>query len=239
MTDGAPRDPTDVPGDATTPRQDGPGPFTRAIDVVFAAVYDRALAGLERAGLADRRAALLAAANGRTLEIGAGTGANLAPLADRGTALTSLVLVEPVAPMRQRLAVRVADLRTALPDDTRIVAGTAAALPVPDASIDTVISTLVLCSVPDQQQALRELRRVLAPGGRLLLLEHVVGRGRLRRRQQLIDPLWRHVGRGCRLTRDTRSALVDAGFDVGQVEDWRLPGGGFASPTIVGSAVVS
>jgi len=208
-------------------------PFGRAYDRAFAAVYDPVLAGAERAGLRAARAGLLGSASGRTLEIGAGTGANLAHVP---ATVSSLVLVEPLAPMRSRLERRVDELRDRLPQDTAVVAGTAAALPVADASVDTLVSTLVLCSVPDLDAAVAELRRVVAPGGRLLLLEHVAGHGRTRRLQSSIDPVWRVVARGCRLTRDTRSALERGGFDTRDVTSWGLPGGGITGPAILGVA---
>lgn len=206
----------------------------RGYDRLFARVYDPVLAGPERAGLGRARDGLLADATGRVLEIGAGTGANLAHLPRSG--ITSLLLVEPSGPMRDRLERRVRAGRSHLPEDTRIVAGSAARLPVADASIDTVVSTLVLCSVPDLDAAVRELRRVLAPGGRLLLLEHVAGHGRTRRLQGVIDPGWRVVARGCRLVRDTRTALERGGFDTSDVADWRMPGGGVTGPALLGVA---
>ena len=204
----------------------------RGYDRLFARVYDPVLAGPERAGLGRARDGLLADATGRVLEIGAGTGANLAHLPRSG--ITSLLLVEPSGPMRDRLERRVRAGSSHLPEDTRIVAGSAARLPVADASIDTVVSTLVLCSVPDLDAAVRELRRVLTPGGRLLLLEHVAGHGRTRRLQGVIDPGWRVVARGCRLVRDTRTALERGGFDTSDVADWRLPGGGVTGPALLG-----
>jgi ubiquinone/menaquinone biosynthesis C-methylase UbiE len=205
----------------------------RVYDRAFAAVYDPVLAGAERAGLGDAREELLTSASGRTLEIGAGTGANLAHLP---AAVTSLVLVEPLAPMRSRLERRVAELRAQLPKDTAVVAGRAAELPVADASVDTLVSTLVLCSVEDLDAAVAELRRVVAPDGRLLLMEHVAGAGRTRRVQGLIDPAWRVVARGCRLVRDTRAALERGGFDTSAVVPWGLPGGGVTGPAILGVA---
>lgn len=205
----------------------------RGYDRVFAAAYDPVLAGPERAGLARAREALLAGAHGRVLEIGAGTGANLAHLpAD----LRSLTLVEPSEPMRRRLRTRLDALRDRLPEDTRVVDGHAAALPVEDASIDTVVSTLVLCSVPDLAAAVGELRRALAPGGRLLLIEHVGGHGGTALAQRVIDPVWRVAARGCRLVRDTRSALEAGGFDTRDVEDWLMPGGGVTGPALLGTA---
>jgi ubiquinone/menaquinone biosynthesis C-methylase UbiE len=214
-----------------------PTPFApagRLYDRAFAAVYDRILAGPERAGLGRAREALLADASGSMLEIGPGTGANLAHLPISG--ITSLVLVEPIAPMRARLERTAQKLRSKLPEDTRIVAGSADALPVTDASVDTLVSTLVLCSVPDIDAAVAELRRAVAPGGRLLLLEHVAGHGRTRTLQGLIDPAWRVIARGCRLVRDTRAALERGGFDTSAVIDWRLPGGGITGPALLGTA---
>ena len=206
----------------------------RAYDRGFAALYDRVLAGPERAGLADARAQLLADASGDVLEIGAGTGANLAHLP--AGSIGSLVLVEPSAPMRARLVERVEQRRDQLPTGTRIVDGSADRLPVADGAVDTLVSTLVLCSVPDVDAAVAELRRVVAPDGRLLLLEHVAGHGRIRRMQGMIDPAWRHVARGCRLVRDTRAALERGGFDTSEVEAWRLPGGGVTGPALRGTA---
>jgi SAM-dependent methyltransferase len=206
----------------------------RAYDRAFAAVYDRVLAGPERAGLGQARAELLRGASGAVLEIGAGTGANLAHLPTSG--ISSLVLIEPAAPMRARLERRVAAMRTGSGVDARVLPGSAEALPVPDASIDTLVSTLVLCSVDDIDVAVAELRRTIRPDGRLLLLEHVAGHGRTRRLQGLIDPAWRVVARGCRLVRDTRAALERGGFDTSEVGAWRMPGGGVTGPALLGTA---
>lgn len=211
----------------------------RAYDRLFAAAYDPVLAGPERAGLGRARAALLAGAQGRVLEIGAGTGANLAhlpPTDGPEDGIVSLVLVEPSAPMRARLERRVRDLAGRLPADTRVVDGHAADLPVADASVDTLVSTLVLCSVPNLDAAVAELRRAIAPDGRLLLLEHVAGHGSVRTAQGLIDPAWRVVARGCRLVRDTRAALERGGFDTSEVGAWSLPGGGVTGPALLGAA---
>lgn len=206
---------------------------SRAYDRVFAAVYDPVLAGVERAGLAEARAGLLRGASGRTLEIGAGTGANLAHLP---ASISTLMLVEPSGGMRARLTARIAALPGLPP--TTVLAGDAETIALPDASVDTAVSTLVLCSVRDLEATLAELRRVLAPEGRLLLLEHVAGHGRTRFWQRAIDPAWRVVARGCRLVRDTRGALERAGFDTTGVVDWRLPGGGVTGPGLLGTATL-
>ena len=205
--------------------------FARGHDRIFAAAYDPILAGVERAGLAEVRAELLAQARGATLEIGAGTGANLAHIP---AAVSALTLVEPSEGMRARLMRRVAG-EAHLPP-TVVLPGDAARLPLADASMDTVISTLVLCSVADLPATLAEIGRVLAPGGRLLLLEHVAGHGRTHRMQRAIDPVWRVIAQGCRLVRDTRGALEQAGFETTEVADWRLPGGGITGPALLGVA---
>ena len=225
---------TEIGGTVTDPRA---GRLAAAWDRVVAALYDRVLAGAERVGLAADRAALLATATGRVVELGPGTGANLAHLPRE---LESLTLVEPSPAMRARLRARLAALRTvddaALPP-TEVVAAGGDALPLADGSVDTVVATLVLCSVPDPAAVLGEVRRVLAPGGRLLLLEHVAAPGgRTRRLQRLLTPAWRRVAQGCHLDRDTRAALVAAGFDDAEVVDHRIPGAGPIGPALIGTA---
>jgi len=205
----------------------------RIYDRLFAVAYDPILAGAERAGLGRARAELLRSARGRTLEIGAGTGANLAHVPP---AVTELILTEPAAAMRERLERRLTTSGARLPDFVTVSSGRAAELAVEDASVDTVVSTLVLCSVPDLDAAVRELRRIIAPSGSLLVMEHVAGHGRRRRVQGIIDPAWRVVARGCRLVRDTRDALERGGFDTSDVRDWTLPGGGATGPALIGTA---
>ena len=177
---------------------------------LFAAIYDRLMAGSEDACVRDWRAELLGGLSGRVLEIGAGTGLNL-PHYSR-TAVTELVLAEPDPAMRRRLDIK------AVAQGVRatIVDAPAEALPFEDATFDAVVSTLVLCSVTDQRAALAEIARVLVPGGRLVFLEHVAADAATtperRRRQQRIEPVWRRVAGGCHLTRETEGAIRDAGF---------------------------
>lgn len=199
---------------------------------LFARFYDRGLAQTEAAGLAERRAALLAQARGRVLELGAGTGLNLAHYP---AGLDQLVLTEPEQPMLQRLRERAAARR---PTAT-VVAAPAERLPFPDASFDTVVTTLTLCTVGDLAAALREVRRVLAPGGRLLFLEHVRSADRrLARRQDRLHPLWRRVGHGCHCNRATLEAIEAAALDVQEVEHGRMPRAPrFLEPLIAGVAV--
>jgi ubiquinone/menaquinone biosynthesis C-methylase UbiE len=155
------------------------------------------------------RRELLAPLSGDVLEVGAGTGANLEHY---GQDVQRLVLCEPDASMRTKLSERTA--RTNRP--TEVVDSPAQALRVPDATFDAVVSTLVLCSVPRQDEALSELRRVLKPGGTLVFLEHVlaVDNPPRMRWQQRLEPLWTRVIPHCHITRDTERAIWDAGFRI-------------------------
>jgi SAM-dependent methyltransferase len=197
---------------------------------IFAAAYDCAFDAIERAGLSDMRGELLAGARGRTLELGAGTGLNLRHYP--GDEIT-LVLTEPEEPMVRRLERRVEQVR---PSAT-VMRASADRLPFADGSIDTVVSTLVLCTVPDQGAALREIHRVLAAEGTLLFLEHVRSDDpRVTRWQDRLQPLWVHLGHGCHCNRDTLAAIRAAGFDV-DVEHGQLPKApALIRPLIVGRA---
>ena len=182
---------------------------------VFAAVYDRLNAGAERTWLGKRRADLVARATGQVLEVGAGTGANLAHY--RG--VERVVAAEPDPAMRARLRFRLG--RATVP--VEVSDAPAEHLGLRDASIDTVVCTLVLCSVADPDATLAELRRVLRPGGQLLVLEHVRGDGRRARWQDRVTPLWRLVGAGCHPNRDTVAAIERAGFHLDHQERFDPP----------------
>ncbi|MGI9100466.1 MAG: class I SAM-dependent methyltransferase [Solirubrobacteraceae bacterium] len=199
---------------------------------LFARLYDRAVAASEAAGLAERRRALLTHARGRVLELGAGTGLNLAHYPP---GLEQLVLTEPEEPMLRRLRERAA----AHHPPATVVAAPAERLPFADASFDTVSATLTLCTVDDLAAALREVRRVLAPGGRLLFLEHVrADDERLARRQDLLHPLWKRLAHGCHCNRTTLAAIEAAALDLQDVEHGRMPRAPrIVEPLIVGVAV--
>jgi ubiquinone/menaquinone biosynthesis C-methylase UbiE len=196
---------------------------------LFAATYDRMSRKSEEAGLRALRRALLADATGRVLEIGAGTGANL-PWYD--VSIESLVVTEPEPPMLRRLQ------RTAREHApyAQVLRAPAEDLPFEDASFDTVVSTLVLCGVDDQPRAVREARRVLRPGGRLLFLEHVrADDPALARLQDRMNWLNRVVV-GCDCNRPTL-ATIEAEFGVSRLERTTLPKAPkFVRPLIVGTA---
>jgi ubiquinone/menaquinone biosynthesis C-methylase UbiE len=177
---------------------------------LFAAIYDPFMGSAERACLGRWRTELLAEAAGDVLEIGAGTGANL-PFYP--STVSRLVLTEPDADMLAKLAPRMT-LCAAPRIETRAAA--ADALPFDDATFDVVVSTLVLCSVPDVARTLAEVRRVLRPGGRLLFLEHVAADDRPDRLvwQRRLEPLWMRVSGNCHLTRRTGESIRAAGFRV-------------------------
>jgi ubiquinone/menaquinone biosynthesis C-methylase UbiE len=184
---------------------------------IFAAMYDRMMAGTEEAGLGDRRRELLASADGRTIEIGAGTGVNLAYYPD---AVTDLVLTEPEEPMAKRLETKAAT--QARP--ATVVRAPAESLPFPDNSFDTAVCTLVLCTVRDPERTLSELDRVLKPGGQLLFLEHVRSDDpQLAKWQDRIAPFWRRFGHGCNCNRPTPELIRGSRLEVMEMEEDRLP----------------
>ena len=209
-----------------------PGRLYRAIwGRLFAAAYDRALAATEEAGLAGRRRKLLGAATGRTVELGAGTGHNLAHYPG---SVTELVLTEPDAHMARRLGAHVGESGRS----ARVLEASAEALPLEANSFDTAVATLVLCTVPDQEAALAEVSRVLRPGGQLLFLEHVrAADPRTARWQDRLHRPWRLVGYGCNCNRDTLAAIERSPLELGELERGRIPKAPpIVRPMIVGSA---
>ncbi|MBX9246887.1 class I SAM-dependent methyltransferase, partial [Actinotalea ferrariae] len=201
-----------------------------------AALYDPVLARGERLGMADRRAALLAGARGAVLEIGAGTGLNLAHYP---TGLEALVLTEPVTPMADRLRARVGTSGH-LASVAEVVEARAEDLPFAAATFDTVVSTMVLCTVADVESVLSEVARVLRPGGKLLVLEHVHAAGTtLGRWQTRLAGPWAVVAGGCRCDRDLLAAIA-ARFDVGGIRraEWTgMPA--IVRPLVIGTATPS
>ncbi len=183
---------------------------------VFAALYDRLGGAAERKWMGERRARLLAGARGAVLEIGGGTGANL----PHYKGVERVTIAEPDPFMRAKLWPKLEDTRVAV----EVSDAGAEALPFPNHGFDAVVSTLVLCTVQDQETALREIRRVLRPGGRLLFIEHVRGEGSAARWQDRIEPLWRRLAAGCHPNRDTVASIEAAGLRIESLERFEPPG---------------
>ncbi|HZE65977.1 MAG TPA: class I SAM-dependent methyltransferase [Sporichthyaceae bacterium] len=186
---------------------------------VFATIYNPILASGELAGMRRMRHELLAEAHGSVLEIGAGTGLNLRHYPD---AVKELTLTEPDAAMYAKLGKTTAGN----PLQPRLVQAPAEHLPFEDDSFDTVVSTMVLCTVADPAASLAEINRVLRPGGKLLLIEHVQadeGR-RLRKAQNSLHRPWKAFGCGCNCNLDTDRLLAAAGFGTGGLQrgKWKL-----------------
>ena len=196
--------------------QRSPAPPSIAWARLGSLIYDPFVWVAELAGMRSRREVLLAQASGRVLEIGAGTGLNLAHYPDD---LPQLVLLEPEPAMRRRLTRRLRrDGRQAV-----LIDADAEQLPFADASFDTVVSTLVLCTVEAPDRALAEIGRVLRPGGRLLFIEHVRAESpRLAYLQdRLLEP-WRRFACGCRCNRATVELMRACGFRVeATAASWR------------------
>jgi ubiquinone/menaquinone biosynthesis C-methylase UbiE len=175
---------------------------------IGAVLYDPFVWVAELVGMRRGRRALLAQASGRVLEIGAGTGLNLAHYPEQ---LEQLVLVEPEAAMRQRLTRRIRRAGR----QAAVVDAAAEALPFADGSFDTVVCTLVLCTVSAPDRALDEIRRVLRPDGRLLFIEHVRADSPTLAylQDRLLEP-WRWFACGCRCNRATVELMRTCGFQV-------------------------
>jgi len=166
-------------------------------------LYDAMCWTHERLGLGAWRAWLVAGARGRTLDVGCGTGRNL-PLYAQGARVVALDPDREVLLRARRRAPRVP-----------LVQGSAEALPFRDGTFDTVVSGLVFCSVPDSLRGLAEVKRVLGPGGRLRMLEHVrSSRPWKARFQDRTQPVWTRLSGGCHPNRDTERLVEASGFAI-------------------------
>ncbi len=229
-----PQPPTQLPTEAPTQVLDPPSPSTPP---ACHPVRGRANAGIftlldryQHHLLGARKRALLADLPSTVVEIGSGTGASLRYL-EPGT---RLIAIEPNihmhAALRRHAARRGVELE--------IRQESAERTSLPDASVDAVICTLVLCTVPDPAAAVAEVHRILRPGGRFIFIEHVRSDARpLRRLQRIVGRPWRYTFEGCELDRDTAGTLAAAGFDDLRIDHFRL-GGMFVPiwPQIAGTA---
>lgn len=199
----------------------------------FSALYDRGLKATEEAGLRDLRRQVLSQAHGRTVDLGAGTGANLGLFPD---AVSELTLVEPDPHMLSKLRAK-----AGVGEAAEIVQASAQSLPFADASFETAVFTLVLCTVPDPRAALAEAARVLVPGGKLLFVEHVrSGNPGLARWQDRLERPWRFLGDGCHCNRDTAATIGASPFAIEKLEhDRMLKTVPIVRPLICGSAALT
>lgn len=169
---------------------------------------------MEAAGVAEHRGRLLAGLVGRVVEVGAGNGLNFSHYPDT---VTEVIAVEPESYLRARAVLAAQNA----PVKLSVIDGDAEHLPLGDASVDAAVTSLVLCSVTDPTAALKEIRRVLRPGGELRFYEHVLAdNAGLARLQRLVDPVWSRFAGGCRLTRNTLEVVQAAGLIVDECEQF-------------------
>jgi len=185
---------------------------------LFARFYARLSSGMEGAGVAERRDALLAGLTGSVIEVGAGNGLNFRHYPDT---VTSVLAVEPEPHLRELARASAGEAKVPV----TVTEGTAERLPADDGSFDAAVASLMLCSVADQAVALAEIRRVLRPGGELRFMEHVSSDSSTQRLvQRLVDVgLWPICFGGCHAGRDTVAAIAGAGFTVKDVDRYLLP----------------
>jgi ubiquinone/menaquinone biosynthesis C-methylase UbiE len=198
---------------------------------LYSAGYDRFSARIDRRGGEANRRRLVEEAAGSVLEIGAGTGINFA-LYRKASRVVGL---EPDSEMRAR-AERAAQ-EAAVP--VEVVTGDAMALPFADGTFDTVVSSLVLCTVSDPRRALAEARRVVKPEGTLRFYEHVRSKNpRVARWQDRLEGPWRWIGRGCHANRDTLALILASGFHVTEVQEFDFPPApAITRPHVLGEAL--
>jgi ubiquinone/menaquinone biosynthesis C-methylase UbiE len=182
---------------------------------IFARLYDRLSAPAERNVFGEMRRELLAEASGRTLDVGSGTGHNLAHYPP---AVTELVLSEPDPHMAKQLREKLAADPPAV-EKVSVIEAPAEDLPFDDGSFDTVVATLVLCTVEDPERAVAEARRMLVEGGKLIFLEHVRSSSRrLARWQDRLERPWGFFAGGCHPNRPTDQTLAESGFWIERLD---------------------
>lgn len=178
------------------------------------------MAPFQKMGLRQFRGRLVRHAVGNVLEIGVGTGLNF----EHYEAASHVTGIDPDRSLLEKAKERIAAFLPVERARFEVVEGDAQALPFGDESFDTVVATLVLCTVPDPEKTLREAKRVLKTGGRLLLIEHVRMPSRTAAVfQDLLTPMWKHIAGGCHLNRDPEPALRALGFTI-EREETRLKG---------------
>ena len=193
-------------------------PVRRISHPVFARYYARISPAMDKGGMAAHRRQLLHGLTGPVIEIGAGNGLNFSHYP---AGVTRVLAIEPDPHLREIARRNAAQA----PVPVEVREGIAEELPADDAAFHAAVAALVLCSVADQQAALREIHRTLRPGGQLRFLEHVrAGTPALRGVQRLLDAtIWPALAGGCHTGRDTAAAIEQAGFAIDQLDPFRFP----------------
>ncbi len=200
----------------------------------FAFIYDPMIAKTETACLQDWRKELLANAYGTVLEVGAGTGANINFYPEQ---VDKLIISEPDEFMRKRLLEKLSNSSL---KDSQVKSFGMEDINLADNSVDCVVSTLVCCSVHSPYDALKQVYRVLKPGGLFLFMEHVAAEnnpGRLKW-QNRINPIWKRISGNCHTNRETEKYMVETGFTIKKITKASMrKAPAFVRPTIRGIAV--
>lgn len=166
--------------------------------------------------LAPYRERLVSQAEGRVLEIGVGAGENLPLYSDRAKNILGL---EPHPKLLKMASAKQGRIPTTL------IEGSAESIALEDSSVDTVVTTWTLCTIPDAVKALAEMRRVLKPGGRLLFVEHGLSPDQsVRKWQNRLNPVWKRIAGGCNLNRPIADLIEAAGFSISQLNKGYMEG---------------
>lgn len=178
--------------------------------------------------LAPYRERIIRRAAGRVLEIGVGSGLNLPLYTSRASEILGL---DP----HPKLLAMASAKRGSIP--SKLIKGSAESIPLEDDSVDTVVSTWSLCTIPNVVAALAEIRRVVRPDGQLLFVEHgLASEDRVRKWQDRLTPVWKRAAGGCHLNRPIRSLVEEAGFRISKMETGYMPGPKAMTFTYEGSA---
>lgn len=203
-------------------------PIKKLRSLLIAKTYDFAMKSTEKRCLAQWRKEILALAHGDLLEIGAGTGINLCHYPEHASSIT---LSEPDPQMRKQLTRKIAEFKSRR---ITVIDCDAEAIDRPDNSFDTIVTTLVLCSVNCQSSSLKEIYRLLRPEGVLLFMEHIISdQPSVQTWQRRIEPFWSFFAGDCRLTRNTANAITKAGFII----EWLTEEPMLGAPAFVSRAI--